>query len=374
MQSAGHQRAASSPLESAEDQVTNNPPGATQTLPGENPASTDGNRAPASSRIPHWYRRAEFIGLAVLVAVTAYGIYGATSGDWAAVTQFWRQKLTLLPLILGLAVLDVVLGGVSWVWILERFGIRARDRVGARVYVAERAGLLMPAQLGRLIRPDAMVRLERGTLADCGKAEAAVFVLDALSVVALLCGLVAWLIHPALGLVAGAIVILVSLYLGDLLAGRLAKTRFGMPAGFWWNPRSMAVVMVQMAGWAAHGVAFYFLVVGLPGNLNLWDALFYAPGSAVLGIGTGLPGGVGATEGFLGASLRLSHVPMAQLALVVAAFRVVTFWLWIPIGWVCLAGIRRRVAANGARAAAQRVAAEPVEVLPEVLRANVDAS
>jgi len=350
--------------EPAEAQDTIAPPDARETASGPQPALADGDRVSASSRVPHWYRRAEFFGLVILLAVTAYGIYGAASGDWSAVTRFWQQKMLLLPLILGLAVLDVFLGGISWVWILERFGIRARDRVGARVYVAERAGLLMPAQLGRLIRPDAMVRLGRGSLSDCGKAEAAVFVLDALSVVALLAGLIAWLIHPALGPVAAVAIVLASLFIGELLADRLANTRFGMPAGFWWNRRSVAVVFIQAAGWAAHGVAFFVLVVGLPGNLTLWDALFYAPGSAVLGIGTGLPGGVGATEGFLGASLRLSQVPMEQLALVVAAFRVVTFWLWIPIGWVCLAGIRRRVAAG----------AESAELPSEVLSANVDGS
>lgn len=303
---------------------------------------------PGPSRVPRWYRRAEFIGLVVLVAVTAYGVYGAATGDWTAVTRFWRGKLALLPLIGFLAVLDVALGGISWVWVLERFGIRARDRVGARVYIAERAGLLMPAQLGRLIRPDAMVRLGRGDLAQCGKAEAAVFLLDALSVVALLGGLVVWLVHPALGLLAGAVVVLAALRVAELLADRLENTRFGMPPGFWWDRRSVAIVTIQMAGWAAHGVAFYFLVAGLPGKLGVWDALFFAPGSAVLGIGTGLPGGVGATEGFLGASLKFSQVPAEQFALIIAAFRAVTFWLWIPLGWIALAGIRRRVAVNGA--------------------------
>jgi len=355
---------AETPSAPTEAQVPITPPAAPEMASDAGLVADDGeDRVPSPSRIPSWYRRAEFVGLLVLVAVTAYGIYGAATGDWAAVTQFWRAKLALLPLIVGLAVLDVALGGVSWVWVLERFGIRARDRVGARVYIAERAGLLMPAQLGRLIRPDAMVRLGRGSLPDCVKAEAAVFVLDALSVVALLAALVAWLAHPALGLLTGAVVVLSALLLGDLLSNQLAQTRFGMPKGFWWNRQSVAIVVVQMTGWVAHGVAFYVLVAGLPGNLTLWDALFYAPGSAVLGIGTGLPGGVGATEGFLGASLRLSQVPVAQLALVVAAFRAVTFWLWIPVGWVALAGIRRRVTANGA-----------AEFLPEGLPAHGDGS
>jgi len=69
-----------------------------------------------------------------------------------------------------------------------------------------------------------------------------------------------------------------------------------------------------------------------------------APGSAVLGVSTGLPGGLGATEGIIGASLRLRSVPMEHLAIAIAAFRLITFWMWIPIGWAALAVVNRRIA------------------------------
>jgi len=113
----------------------------------------------------------------------------------------------------------------------------------------------------------------------------------------------------------------------------------------------MGIVGVQMAGWVAHGLALFVVVAGLPGAMTLWDALFFAPGAAVLGTGTGLPGGIGATEGLLGASLRFRAVPVEHLAIVVAAFRLITFWAWIPIGWLALLVLRRnridpRVAIN----------------------------
>ena len=103
----------------------------------------------------------------------------------------------------------------------------------------------------------------------------------------------------------------------------------------------MGIVSVQMAGWVAHGFALYVVVAGLPGAMTLWDSLFFAPGAAVLGTGTGLPGGIGATEGILGASLRLRSVPVEHLAIAVAAFRLITFWMWIPIGWFALIIARR---------------------------------
>jgi uncharacterized membrane protein YbhN (UPF0104 family) len=99
-----------------------------------------------------------------------------------------------------------------------------------------------------------------------------------------------------------------------------------------------------------HGIAFYVLVADLPGVLTVWDALFYAPGSAVLGVVTGLPGGVGVTEGLLGTALRFNEVPAEHLALVVGAFRIITFWLRLPIGWLALARVKRTSARIVAKA------------------------
>jgi uncharacterized membrane protein YbhN (UPF0104 family) len=101
------------------------------------------------------------------------------------------------------------------------------------------------------------------------------------------------------------------------------------------------IILVCMSGWIAHGVALHVVVAGLPGEMTLWDSLFFGPGSAVLGVATGLPGGIGATEGFLGASLRIRSIPLEHLAIAVAAFRLITFWMWIPIGWVAIVILRR---------------------------------
>jgi uncharacterized membrane protein YbhN (UPF0104 family) len=62
----------------------------------------------------------------------------------------------------------------------------------------------------------------------------------------------------------------------------------------------------------------------------------------VLGVATGLPGGIGATEGLLGAGMRLRSVPVEHLAVAVAAFRLITFWVWIPIGWLAMGLLRRK--------------------------------
>jgi len=300
-----------------------------------------------------WQRYAHIVGLILLALVTVYGLREFIGGDWEAVTRYWRAQLHLLPWILLLFLIDVSLEGVAWIWVYERFGMRAADSRGFAVYLSGNAGLLLPAQLGRLIRPDSMIQLGRGTMPQCLKAEASVFLLDALSVVSLLAGCVLWGIHPLAALVGVPLIIACALYLAHLVADRLTGTKLGLPRDFWWNWQSFTIVLVEMAGWAIHGASFYILVSDLPGNMTLRDALFFAPGSAVLGVGTGLPGGLGATEGLLGSALRFNQVPAEHLALVVGAFRVVTFWIRLPIGWTALWWARRK----GRFAMARRAAA-----------------
>ena len=316
-----------------------------------------------AERLSHskWHRRARWLGYVILAVVTVYGIRKFSQGDWETVAAYWANELPWVPLIIAFFVLDLVLEGVAWIWVYERFGVRALDRLGVGVYLSGNAGLLMPAQLGRLIRPDTMVRVGRARMSTCLKAEGAVFVLDSLSVLALLAGLVAWKIHPALGLTAGLMTVVVVLYLGHHVADRLVGTKLHVPHRFWWSKSSFAIVAIEMAGWVMHGIAFYVLVADLPGVVTVWDALFYAPGSAVLGVVTGLPGGVGVTEGLLGTALRFNEVPVEHLALVVGAFRIITFWLRLPIGWLALARVKRtasKIEARNRRESRRREAGE----------------
>ncbi|MCP4895740.1 MAG: hypothetical protein GY906_02100, partial [bacterium] len=145
-----------------------------------------------------------------------------------------------------------------------------------------------------------------------------------------------------LSLVAGATVIGAVLYLGNRVLKFLSGTTFDLPQGFWWKWETFAIVVVQSLGWIAHGAAFFVLASDLPGAVGLWDSLFLAPGSAVLGLGSGLPGGIGATEALLGVSMGINGVPQEHLAIGVAAFRIATFWVLLPIGWVALAFAARQ--------------------------------
>jgi hypothetical protein len=278
----------------------------------------------------------------VLIVVTAVGVWSFITGDWTDVIAYWRDHWELIPLLALFSVVDVALEAVAWMWLYTRFRIRAFDRVGFMVYLSGRAGLLMPAQLGRLIRADAMSRLGRAPLKECVKAETLLLVLDGISVLALLAALFVFRINWLAAVPAGVAVILIMLFIGNRLADMMAHTHLTIEKGFWWARSTMAIIFINLTGWVAHGLALFVVVAGLPGAMTLWDALMFAPGSAVIGTSTGLPGGIGVTEGILGASLRFRSVPVEHLAIVVAAFRLFTFWIWIPIGWLALLSLKRQ--------------------------------
>ncbi|MEO1130622.1 MAG: lysylphosphatidylglycerol synthase domain-containing protein, partial [Planctomycetota bacterium] len=284
-------------------------------------------------------RPAAYIALAVL---TIYGVWVFLSGDSESVLTFWEAQLTLLPILLLIACIDIGFELTSWMWVYSRFGIRAWNRDGFLSCLATRAGLLLPVQLNRLIRPDSMAKLGRGTYRECLMAEGATFVLDATSALALIVGMLAFLVHPVIAIPAAFVVTIIVLSMGAKVANLLSGTKLKQPPGFWLSWQTFMIVALQMGGWIAYGVGLWLIVGKLPPDIPLSETILYATVSSVVGAGTGIPGGLGATEGLLGISLRLMSVPQEHLFVAVGSFRLLTFWIWIPVGWLALTLVNRR--------------------------------
>lgn len=284
--------------------------------------------------------RARTLGFVILAVVTLYGAYKFATGDWSGVLAYWRTKVETIPAVLLLASLDLSLEGIAWIWVYCVLGLDARGGRGACAFLAGRAGLLLPAQLGRLIRPDVMARLGGGGLTEAVKAEAVVLVLDIAAVFALLAGLVALLVSPWSAPLA-VIAVIGLLWTFPGLLRKLSGARFDLGHYPWRSWHTLVVVALHMVGWVVHGSALYLLIRDLPGNATLLQTVISTTGSAFLGAGSGLPGGIGATEGLLGVSLSLLNVPAAHLAMAIGGFRLLTFWIWIPVGWMTLLVAKR---------------------------------
>jgi hypothetical protein len=318
-------------------------------------------------RPPWWARPALFLAIA---ALTVAGVLGFALGDESGrVLAYWLARGPLIPALIVLAILDAAFECLGWLWTYRRLGIRCWDPAGAAACLTSRAGFLLPAQTGRLLRPDAMARLERAPLGRCLRAEAAAFVFDATSAGALIVGLIAWKIHWALAPVAVIGCILSLLFVGNRIAARFSETDLMLPPSFWWSWQSVGTVLVQMIGWVIHGVGLWLMIRGLTELVTLTDTVLFATAAAVLGASTGLPGGLLATEGLLGISLSTMRIPPEHLAVAVGSFRILTFWIWIPIGWVTLLALNRHVRRrNGRPSVIVEPTPEAVAATPSVQR------
>jgi uncharacterized membrane protein YbhN (UPF0104 family) len=285
------------------------------------------------------------LGFVTLVVVTAYGVYRVAFGtaDWPGVVARWRAMGFWVLLVLALAAADWTLEAVCWMWLYSRFRMRVRDGIGLSVYLAGHAGLFIPAQMGRLIRPDAVVRLDRGKLSEGIKAEAVLLFLDTAAAVIVVCAVVFYWIQPlAIPIVALGLSVSM-LFVADRVTSLLSGTRVSLPPNFWRGGETFAMLWMIILGWLLNGLGLYALVRGLAQGITPLEVIFFASLSRIVGSGTGLPGGIGVTEGLLGISLRIMEIPVGQLILAVAAYRVLTFWVLLPIGWSGLLFVNHQV-------------------------------
>ncbi|MFP4501504.1 MAG: lysylphosphatidylglycerol synthase domain-containing protein [Candidatus Hydrogenedentota bacterium] len=284
------------------------------------------------------------IAFLLLALVTAYGAYTFFSSDWRDALDYWEGRGPLMLLALVLQAADISFDSFLWALMLREFGIRIDVKTRSLIFMAGYAGLLLPLQLGRFIRSETIGRLGYGPVPSAIKAETVLLGLTAVGNVAVLAAVVASRVHLALAPATAALLIFGFLFFADRAFRLLTGTAIRLPAGFWWRPRVMFVAFASMAGWIVNGSLLFLITHHVPSAPALWQALFLAPANLLLGVATGLPGGVGAIEGFLGVSLRLLEMAEAHLALAVAAFRMITFWFWIPIGWLALTWVNRRAA------------------------------
>lgn len=285
------------------------------------------------------------LAFALLISVTLYGVWHGFASDWQPVLEAWRNKAPALGLALLLSLLDVVLDIWLWVLVCAQFGINNRDKTGVLIFLSMYAGTLLPAQMGRLLRPDAISQLQRGSIQAALKVEAVSFYLAATAAAAFLAGVIGYAIHPLLAVVGMALAILVLLGMANRFCLLLTDTPLEVAPSYWLQSKTLLLVGLAMLGWLLHGLVLYTLVYDLPGTTTLLGALFAGPGSTVLGMGTGLPGGIGAIESFLGLSLKeVMEVSGLHLALTIGAFRLITFWVWLPLGWLSLGAVNHVIA------------------------------
>jgi uncharacterized membrane protein YbhN (UPF0104 family) len=155
-----------------------------------------------------------------------------------------------------------------------------------------------------------------------------------------------WVFYVIAGLVAVGLVVLATPPGRRLLRARIAPM-LGQVIPRLLDVAQQPLKLAEGIGGALLVTAGYILclaacVRALGGSLMLASvAVVYLTGSAVGSI-VPTPGGLGAVEAALSASLGAAGLPGATAVSAVLLFRILTFWLPVPVGWGALNYLQRK--------------------------------
>lgn len=285
------------------------------------------------------------IAYALLVAVSLYYGHRFFTGDWPAALDAWRERGGIVLLAIAVNLAGLTMDALCWQWTYARLGLRVPLALSLPVYFTVHAAAVMPLQTGRLVRPDAAARATGTPLGKALRAEAVLLYIDlsalGMTILALNGWLAAtWLGLPPLAPVLASLALFAALCgaltLANLLAPLLLPTKHALPPRFWWHRHTVGILLLRCLDWCCVGLVLYLLLRGLQSAPDAPRAMLTALVSNFAGAGSGLPGGIGATEGVLGWLLHQARLPAAHLALSVALYRLITFWMLIPLGWLAV--------------------------------------
>ena len=320
-------------------------------MAGAAPAAGGGaSRNPRNPQMLSFLNRHRLaIGLTVLAAVTAYGLRAFFHEDWRGALAFWQGRLWVLGAGLALHGLDLSIECCLWAAILAVFGVRLPVRRIPAVFFSGFAGSLMPVQLGRLIRCEQISRMGLGRFGDVLRAEVILGGVGALGGLAVMAGALVMSRVPWAGVPLMFLAPPAALWLASWVWSLLPLSARAFPGETLRKPAVLAVSCLTPVGWILNSMVLHLVIRGSAPPYPLWQVIFMPPSYMLLGTASGVPGGVGVVETLLGATLvRWISLPDAHVLLAVAAFRLITFWVWVGVGWLALLRVLRWPAAPAA--------------------------
>jgi uncharacterized protein (TIRG00374 family) len=103
------------------------------------------------------------------------------------------------------------------------------------------------------------------------------------------------------------------------------------------SPRHLALTGVgALGGPMVQIVALWLCVHGLGGQLPFVQVGAVYLGGHLVASAAPVPGGLGALEAALVAGLSALGMPVGAAASAVLIYRLLTYWLTVPVGWLCL--------------------------------------
>ena len=281
----------------------------------------------------------------------------------AAVWFGWRQiaqafsHIGVTALLVGglVASLAYLLRFVRWHYVLSNFGYQIPVFANLRFYLAGLSLTASPGKLGETVRT--VLLMPYGVKA---QKSLAAFLIDRLSDVLGIC-----LLGVIAGLVSGKPVWLLSIFFvaifvgsfvfryaltsnhGDLFCEWFLKKMYKLPlkdvpailqnwAQLWSITRVIGFTAIAMLAYGLQALVFSWFC-GLSGiSLSMSETVLIFIQATLFGAASLIPGGLGAMEAALVVQLVSNGVEQGLAVSVAIATRLVTFWLGMLLGFICL--------------------------------------
>jgi uncharacterized membrane protein YbhN (UPF0104 family) len=272
-----------------------------------------------------------------------------------------RFEWGLLPLAIGLTLLNYVLRFMKWHYFLRVVG--ARDvpvRESALIFTAGLCMAITPGKVGELLKAY-LLRVKRGvpvgTTAPVVLAER---LTDGVAMLLLASGGliiygIGWeMLIPILGALVAVVVASQNPRFGDWLLSLAERVPFiaarvhhleaalGSARVLFRGKSLVLAIGIGLVSWSGEAIAFYLVLTGLgiqPSPMLAVQAAFILSTATLVGAASMLPGGLAAAEGSLAGLLLLLRVthdrPVAAAATLIIRFG--TLWLGVVVGLIGLA-------------------------------------
>jgi len=281
-------------------------------------------------------------GLAALAAATGWeetvaGLRSVTAGE--------------LAFLLALSLVNYLFRGLRWHLFARKLGLPTTLGQDLRHFLAGFAMSVTPGRVGELVR---MRWLRRETGWSFERTAPLVLVDRASDLAAMALLLAVALAFSATG-IAGALPVVILALGAAWVATRPRLLRLAATLGYratgvarrlfarvrraslsleaFQSPATLTLATVLgLIGWAAEGVAFWFLLDWMGADVGLSAAVAIFIFATLAGGLTGAPGGVGGAEAAMVALLALEGVPLGISVPATLIIRVTTLWFAIGIG------------------------------------------
>lgn len=276
-------------------------------------------------------------GFILLIIITCFGIYQIREEKFADMKNLIINRWGLFLFACTLRILDWMLDYYLWRCMLKKCSMNVPIKKSVWIYLTQGAGIVLPAQLGRALRGYVITKTMNISLSKAMSLEF-LFLLcvfeGAFLVVIISLGFYAnTFILP---IILSILSLIMFPLLLRVLKPLLTKFKISLTDDLI-HPLFLMIFCVGCSiGWAVNGFIFYLLLGGKESGIYLSQAEIIVLGNLFLAVCSGIPGGIGIVETTMSISLHWLHVQLPEIILVVGLFRIITFWIWIPVGWLAL--------------------------------------